>query len=124
MRKHIGIWLLAATPCAIGQTGPHDGEWTAHFRAGEQARQARVVIKGQGGHLADAVPTAGRGHLLQARSAARSAQHHAAGDQLRGTGLARALADCVDGNPVTLKRVDDKTLEGPLSDGRPVKLVR
>ena len=123
MHKYIGIGLLAAATCAIGQTGPHDGAWTAHFQAGDQARQARVVIKGQGGTWQTLYLPQGADICFRLEVPLEVLSTTPQEISFAGR-ASRALAGCADGNPVTLKRVDDKTLEGALSDGRPVKLVR
>jgi hypothetical protein len=122
MRKHIGICLLWTAPWALGQTGLHDGEWTAHFSAANQVREARVVIKGQGGSWQTLYLPQGADICFKLEVPIEVINTTPQDITFAGR-ASRALAGCADGNPVTLKRVDDKTLEGALSDGRPLKLV-
>ncbi|MGC3985812.1 MAG: hypothetical protein QM777_14455 [Pseudorhodoferax sp.] len=123
MRKRIAACLLGLAPWAFAQTGAFDGEWTAHFNAANQPRTARVVIKGEGGSWQTLYLPQGADICFKLEVPIEVSSTTAQEITFRGR-ASKALAGCADGNPVTLKRVDDKTLEGAMGDGRPVRLVR
>jgi hypothetical protein len=124
MRKQIAACLLGVAPWAFAQTGTFDGEWKAHFRSpDQQQREAKVVIKGDGGSWQNLYLPHGADICFKLEVPIEVSSTTAQEITFRGR-ASKALTGCADGNPVTLKRVDDKTLQGALSDGRPLKLVR
>lgn len=123
MRKHIAACLLGVAPWAVAQTGTFDGEWTAHFTSANQARTAKVVIQGEGGSWQTLYLPHGADICFKLQVPLDVISTTAQEITVQGR-ASKALAGCADGKPTTFKRVDEKTLEGQFSDGRPVRLVR
>jgi hypothetical protein len=120
----LGGALLGSIAFAQG-LNPYNGTWIAKFqdkRGG--AQEAELVVKDDGGTWkiwgtprdTKRNPCIGRDLPITVGLAS------AAGLAFRIEG-SKALTGCPDGR-VTLKRVDDKTLEGQFGDGRTLTLVR
>lgn len=123
MRKQMAACLLGVAPWAFAQAGTFDGEWRAHFHAFGQAREAKVVIQGQGGTWQTLYVPHGADICFKLE-APIEATAVTAQEITFVTRRSKALTGCQDGNPLTLQRVDDKTLQGQFVDGTAVKLVR
>lgn len=117
------LLACAATTGALAQPGPHDGRWTARFEAFGQPRQAVIEIQGQGGSwLMQYLPTSAD---VCFRLKAPIEVLEVSAEKISFVPRrSKALAGCVDGALVTLKRTSDKLLEGSFPDGRPIRLER
>lgn len=120
-------FILAA--CAAAGAGwaqsPLDGSWRVTFSTeGSDGREGAVDIKGGTGTWT----TFGRGDRDRKDvCVGRPFPVAITGDPESGLNLrveaAASVAGCRD-RKATLKRVDDRTLEGSFDNGRPLKLVR
>lgn len=120
----LGSALLASIAFAQG-SNPFNGKWLAKFQ-GERggAREAELVVKDDAGtwkvfgtsHDTKRNPCMGRDLPI-------AVQRASTGEFAFRIESSKALTGCTD-RSVTLKRVDDKTLEGQFDDGRMLTLVR
>lgn len=119
-----GSVLLGSIAFAQG-SNPYNGKWLAKFQ-GERggAREAELVVKNDGGtwkvwgtsHDTKRNPCIGRDLPI-------AVQRASIGELAFRIESSKALSGCTD-RSVTLKRVDDKTLQGQFDDGRTLTLVR
>jgi len=120
----LGGALLGSIAFAQG-SNPYNGKWQAKFQ-GERggAKEAELVVKDNGGtwrvwgtsHDTKRNPCIGRELPI-------AVQRASTGELAFRIESSKALTGCTD-RSVTLKRVDDKTLEGQFDDGRTLTLVR
>lgn len=122
------MWFTIAACVAAGAgwaQSPLDGNWRVTFSTeGSDGREGAVGIKGGAGTWT----TFGRGDRDRKDvCVGRPFPIALTGDPDAGLNLrvdaAASVAGCRD-RKATLKRVDDKTLEGTFDNGRSLKLVR
>lgn len=104
---------------------PYNGKWIAKFQGQRGgARETELVVKDDGGtwkvwgtsHGTKRNPCIGRDLPIVVQRASTS-------ELAFRIESSKALSGCTD-RSVTLKRVDDKTLQGQFDDGRTLTLVR
>lgn len=128
MRTFHRLLFVAAACVAAGTAwsqSPLDGSWRVTFETeGNEAREGSVELKGGAGTWT----TYGRSvrdrkDVCVGRPLPLSVTGDAATALNLQVDAASAVPGCRD-RKATLKRVDDKTLEGAFDNGRPLKLVR
>ena len=114
--------LLCAAAVAAQEPNPYNGTWRAEYASQQgAAREGTVVIKDQGGTW-DMAGTS-RGNPCIGRAVPISIQRATADELVFEISRSKALTGCKDG-VATLKRTDEKTLQGEFDEGRKIKLVR
>lgn len=120
----VAALAVAAAMPVQAQANPHDGQWTAYFKIGNGTNiQARVVLQGQGGSWQNIGLPAGADICarIQAPIEVLAVSDSELSLVVR---RAQALAGCTDGQPLTLKRADDGSLQGVTVNGTPITLRR
>ncbi len=116
------ICLFLAASAVAQEPNPYNGTWRAEFenkKGGDM--EGTVVIKDQGGTW-DA-GNMGRNNPCRGRPAPLTIQRATADELVIEINRSKVLTGCQDGL-ATLKRVDEKTLEGEFGEGRKIKLIR
>jgi hypothetical protein len=114
------LFLFASA--AAQEPAPFDGKWLAKFSTERgEAREAVLNVKGTSGTWQ--VQTRARGNPCVGLEAPVTATVVSASELELKFHNSKALTGCTD-NGAKVRRVDDKTLEGTLDDGRKVSLVR
>jgi hypothetical protein len=127
--RHLHRLLFVAAAClaagGASSQSPLDGSWRVAFETeGNEAREGIVELKGGAGTWT----TYGRSvrdrkDVCVGRPLPLSVTGDANSTLSLQVDAASAVPGCRD-RKATLKRVDDRTLEGAFDNGRPLKLVR
>jgi hypothetical protein len=110
------------TPVFAQTVNPYNGKWTITFDGNRTADVGGEVVVADDGGSWDIVarstknPCLGRGYPITVQKAT-------AEEFSFTVNRAKTLVGCKD-STYTFKRVDDKTLRGELSEGRPATMVR
>jgi hypothetical protein len=114
--------LFSAATALAQQSNPFNGTWGVEFDSKKgAAREGTVVINDQGGTWE--VLNHKKNNACAGRAAPIAIQRATDEELVFEISMSKALTGCKD-KIATLKRADDKTLQGELDDGRQFKLVR
>lgn len=114
--------LFLASAATAQETNPYNGTWRAEIEGLKGAAlEGTVIIKDQGGTWDMLIRV--RNNPCIGRAVPISIQRASADELVFEISRSKALPGCKDGL-ATLKRVDDKTLQGEFEEGRKLRLVR
>jgi hypothetical protein len=114
--------LLVAAPVLAQTVNPYNGAWTISLDGKKTIDlEGTVAVKDDGGTW-DVVARSGKNPCV-GREYPITVQKSSAEELVFTVNRAKTLVGCKD-STYTFRRVDDKTLKGELSEGRPVLLIR
>ncbi|WP_326539839.1 hypothetical protein [Pseudorhodoferax sp.] len=123
MRHLVLACMLAAASAALAQANPYEGKWTAKYTtANGNLAQAEVVVQGMGGSW-DRLGGKARSDRCTFGAAPIEVASATADELMFKVLRSQALQGCTD-MQLTLRRVDDKTLQGAFGNGIAVELTR
>jgi len=116
------ISLFFAVAGFAQQPNPYNGTWRVEFASQKDVvREGEVVIKDEAGSWQ--VLRHKKGNPCAGREAPVSIQLATEVGLVFAVNASKVITGCKD-QVVTLKRVDDRTLQGTMDDGREITMVR
>ena len=123
LRSTLLLLLVLGVPLAIAQTlNPYNGTWVVSFDGKSTADLEGKVIVADGGGTWKVLARSTKNPCI-GREAPIAVQSSSADELVIEVNRSKVLSGCKDFT-FRFKKIDDKTLEGKLSDGRAMTLTK